>query len=187
MPPVAAALPAILPYAIPGLLGIGTSVLGGMMAGNRAGEAEDAWRRTAFPSKAAVNAQALQNRGQLGQARLGAYQDLSGQMAARGFGSGSGQGMLGASNIERGYLQNLANANTELTKFKNTPMFGPPSAIYPSTGGAESGFGTAGSLLNKAAGFYMAKNLFGGIGTGGGGGYGSSDQSMLDLAKLIGG
>jgi hypothetical protein len=132
-------------------------------------QAQQQWQNMAYPSSAALNAQAAENRGQLGQARLGAYQNLASQLGARGFGSGSGLGTQGAANIEQGYLQSLGQMGTELTKYAATPMFGPPSSAYPNPalmsgfipgGGASPGasaLGGAISPLSSAAG-YLAMN-----------------------------
>lgn len=157
-------MPQVEVMAIPAALSLASSVAGGYFADKRADEAEDKWRDTAYPNKAAVNAQATQNRGQLGQARLGATQNLFSNLASRGFASGSGLGAAGMSGINRGYLQGLGNMMTELTKFKNTPMWGPPSAMYPQTGPWESGFNTLSSMMNQGMGFMMMKNMMGGTG-----------------------
>jgi len=88
------------------------------------------WQQTAFPNQAAMTAAATENRGQLGQARLGSYQNLANQLAARGFGSGSGLMARGGSDIERGYGQAYGNMLTGLTKFANTPTSGLPAQAY---------------------------------------------------------
>ncbi len=88
------------------------------------------WQQTAFPRPEAVSAAATENRGQLGQARLGSYQNLANQLAARGFGSGSGLMARGGADIERGYGQAYGNMLTGLTKFANTPTSALPSQGY---------------------------------------------------------
>jgi len=88
------------------------------------------WQQTAFPNQAAMSAAATENRGQLGQARLGSYQNLANQLAARGFGSGSGLMARGGADIERGYGQAYGNMLTGLTKFANTPTSGLPAMAY---------------------------------------------------------
>ncbi len=145
------------------------STIGGMVKGNQekvaantaAREARQQWQANAFPSDATVNAQAIQNRGQLGQARLGATQNVGSQLAARGFGPGSGA-MAGAmGDINKGYLEGLGTMNTELTKFKNTPMFGFPQQGYASpTSSTWSGLGNATDMMDTAAGLMFAKSVF---------------------------
>jgi hypothetical protein len=130
-------------------------------ANTAAREARQQWQVNAFPSDATVNAQATQNRGALGQARLGATQNVGSQLAARGFGPGSGA-MSGAfGNINKGYLESLGNMNTELTKFKNTPMFPYPQQGYGSAQtGTLGGLGNATDMMDTAAGLMFAKSIF---------------------------
>lgn len=111
------------------------------------------WQQNAYPQPAAVNAAATENRGALGQARLGAYQNLASNMAARGFGSGSGIMAGGGQGIEKGYLQALGKQQTDMTKLANTPMFGMPQSAYPTpvSGGVEQGLGS----MDTALGYYM--------------------------------
>jgi len=126
-------------------------------------ESLQTWQQTAYPSSEAVKATATENRGQLAQGRLGAYQNLASSMAARGFGSGSGNILGGAQDIERSYLQSLGKMGTDLTKYATTPMWGPPSSAYssPVTGSLEAGLGQGKSMMDTAMGYYMMKNLFG--------------------------
>ena len=127
------------------------------------------WQANAYPNKAALDATAAENRGQLGQARSGAYRNLASQMAARGFGSGSGLMAEKAGDIERGYLGAMGKQASDLTKLANTPMFGPPSGAYssPMSGALSSGIGQGGGLLDQYLGYYMINNMFGGGGGGG--------------------
>ena len=120
---------------------------------------QQVWQQNAYPRPAAVQAAASENRGQLGQARLGAYQNLASNLASRGWGSGSGLGVQGASNIERGYLQALGKQATDMTKFANTPMFGMPSQAYssPVSGGTEQAL----SGMDSALGYYMMSQMLG--------------------------
>ena len=154
---------------------LGGTYLMGREQSKRSGEAaEDArrfYQQTSLPSQAAVSAQAVQNRGALGQARLGAYQNLSKELASRGFGSGSGLGIKGAGDIESAYLRGLGQSQTELTKFANTRQFAPGADAYGYSvpGGTESMLGGMGGLLNTALGMYMANKMLG-LGRGGGGG-----------------
>jgi len=108
-----------------------------------------------LPNESAVNAQATQNRGELAQARLGAYQNM-GSIATWGFGPGSGLMEGGAREIESGYLKSLGDMATDLTKFSNTRQFAPPGQAYASaTPGMSQGLGQMGdqylgySILNK--------------------------------------
>ena len=119
-------------------------------------------KENAYPNQAAIDAQATENRGALGQARAGAYQNLASNLAARGFGAGSGIGYQGGADIEKGYLQSFGKMQTDLTKFKNTPQFGMPGSAYPTAtpGGLETGLGIGGSMMDKAMGYYMMGNLF---------------------------
>jgi len=178
--PAAAALttawnPAI---GLPTLMAIGGlgSVVGegisGMMGKKReegaAESAQQAWARMSKPSSEAVSAAATENRGALAQGRLGAYSNLMSNLAARGFGSGSGLMARGAGNIERGYLQGLGESTQKLTQWANTPMFGPPSAAYAKSvpGGLESAFGKSSNLLDSAMGLFSILNLGKGGDTG---------------------
>ncbi len=177
MPPLAAAIPAIgaflgsnASWMVPTALAAGSTGLGMVQANqakvsanSAAREARQQWQANAFPSDATVNAQATQNRGQLGQARLGATQNVGSQLAARGFGPSSGA-MAGAmGDINKGYLEGLGSMNTELTKFKNTPMFGFPQQGYgtPSLGALGTGVGQASGLMGDAFEFMMLEKLFG--------------------------
>ena len=128
-----------------------------------------AWEQMSKPDPAALAAAGTQNRGQLAQARLGSYQNLASNLAARGFGSGSGLATQGAQNIERGYLQNLGQQATELTKFGLTPQFAPPGGAFGPTGqtsvtGAIAGKGE--NLMDTALGWTMMKSLYGTPSTG---------------------
>ncbi len=131
-------------------------------------QSQQFWQQNAFPAPAAVNAAATENRGALGQARLGSYQNLASNLASRGFGSGSGLMAERAGEIESGYLQALGKQGTQMTQFANTPMFGPPSSAYstPVSGGVSAGLGKGSDLMDTALGFYMMKNLIGGGKTG---------------------
>jgi len=159
------------------LVAVAASVGGSMLKGSmdrRAAEksqkkAMQQWQATAYPNKAALEASAVQNRGQLGQARLGSYQNLASNMAARGFGSGSGLMAGEAGNIERGYLGAMGKQASDLTRFANTPMWGPPSGAYssPMSGAMSAGIGQGGGLLDQYLGYYMINNMFGGGGGGG--------------------
>jgi hypothetical protein len=189
MPPVAAAIASIAPFlatvgpatslatagasfapwVIPAAVAAGSTGLG-LIKGNQekvaanasAREARAQWQANAFPSDATVNAQATQNRGQLGQARLGATQNVGSQLAARGFGPGSGAMAGSLGQINKGYLESLGDMNTELTKFKNTPMFGFPQQGYgtASGGGLSAGLGGATDMMDTAAGLMFAKSIF---------------------------
>ncbi len=128
--------------------------------------AQARWKENAFPASSAVNAAATENRGALGQARLSSYQNLASNLAARGFGSGSGLMAQGAADIEGGYLQALGRQGTQSTQFAQTPMFGPPTGYapvntMPVSGGTAAGLGKASDLMDTALGFYMAKQLGG--------------------------
>ncbi len=148
-------------------------------------KSEALYRELSKPNEAAIAASATENRGALGQARAGAYKNLASELASKGFGSGSGLGVQGASNIESGYLQSLGKQQTELTKYANTPFFGPPSAVYPTgqnysptTGAASAGLGVGSSMLDKALGYTMMKNLYGG------GGKTSTYKSPYDVDNM---
>lgn len=129
-------------------------------AQSTAGQNQQIWQQNAYPQPAAVKAAATENRGELGQARLSAYQNMASNLASRGWGSGSGLGRSGAANIERGYLQALGKQATDMTKFANTPMFGMPSQAYvsPVSGGTEQALGG----LDTALGYYMMSRMLGG-------------------------
>jgi hypothetical protein len=162
-------------YAMPAAMLVGTlgsSFLQNSMQSNRAndaqGDAQNFYNKTSLPNSAAVGAQATQNRGQLGQARLGAYGSLSKNLAARGFGSGSGLGIKGATDIESAYVKGIGESQTELTKFANTRQFAPGQAAYGTSvpGAAEGALGAGGGMLNTALGMYMANKM---LNPGGGG------------------
>jgi len=122
---------------------------------------EGLYNKYSLPSATAVGAQAKENRGQLAQARLGSYNNLIGNLAGRGFGSGSGLGIEGASNIESGYLQSLGKMTTDLLKFRNTRQFAPHGNMFatPVTGGTEAGIGKAGNLLDTVLGYTMMNSI----------------------------
>jgi len=133
----------------------------------------DIWKQTAYPNQAAVNAAATENRGALGQTRMGAYQNLASNLAGRGFGSGSGMGLKGASNIENAYLQTIGKMNTDLTKFSNTPQWQPPGGAYP-TAASSLGYGygaltESNDLIEAALGYAAMMAMLGGFGGGGSG------------------
>ena len=166
MGPVAAAVSPFIPVMM-GALGIGASMYQGRKAEKRAEKNMEQWQQISKPDPKALEAAARQNRGQLAQGRLGAYQNLISNMAARGFGSGSGLMVEQASkNIEGPYLKALGQSADELTKFGLTPMFGPPSSAFATTGGWESALGKGGDMMDTAMGYYTMKNLLGGSGGG---------------------
>jgi hypothetical protein len=158
-------------YAMPAAMLIGTLGTGlmsykqGQMQSNRAGnaqqDAQQFYDKTSLPNSTAVQAQATQNRGELGQARLGAMGNLSKNLAARGFGSGSGLGIKGATDIESAYVKGVGESQTELTKFANTRQFAPGQDAYGTSvpGGGENAMGTGGGMLNTALGMYMANKM----------------------------
>jgi hypothetical protein len=172
-----AALAPVLPF-LPAIIGVGSagaSYLQGEKQSKRADKAQDQaqqfYAQTSLPQPAAVEAQQTQNRGQLGQDRLGAYQSLSKNLASRGFGSGSGLGIKGATDIESSYVKSLGQSATDLTKFSNTRQFapGPDAYGYSVPGGGEQMLGSGGNMLNSALGMYMASKAFGGGFNWGGG------------------
>ena len=145
-----------LPYIVPAVIAAGSMVFQhqqGVAQSQRAREAqkksEALYRETSQPESAAIDAQSAQNRGKLGQARAGAYQNLSKQLAARGFGSGSGLGIKGATDIESNYIKGIGESNTELTKFANTRQFAPGADTYGYSvpGGKENMFGSMGNTM----------------------------------------
>ena len=119
------------------------------------------YEQTSKPDPAAVEAQATQNRGEAGQRRLGSYQNLSKNLASRGFGSGSGLGYKGAADIESAYAKTSGESETELTKFANTRQFAPGQDAYGTSvpGGSEAMFGQGSNMLNSALGMYMANKM----------------------------
>ena len=162
-PTLAAAGASFAPWVVPAAMGaasLGGSYLQGQAAKNQAKRAEEQWKENAYPNEAAVNAAATENRGALGQARSGSYQNLASNLAARGFGSGSGIGIGGGANIEKSYLQGIGKMQTDLTRFRNTPQFGMPQAAYPTQSPTGAMLGVGGSMMDKAMGYYMMKNLF---------------------------
>ena len=169
----------VLPWLLP-VLGIVSSVGSTVASSVKSSQAKTtakhesqrqraAWEQMSKPDPAALAAAGTQNRGQLAQARLGSYKNLASNLAARGFGSGSGLATQGAQNIERGYLQNLGQQATELTKFGLTPQFDPPGGAFGPTGqtsvtGAIAGKGE--NLMDTALGWTMMKSLYGTPNTG---------------------
>jgi len=196
------ALPAIGTFlaknAIPLLLG-GASIGTGMVSARKQKKSalamaeqasianEKTYNKYSLPSAAAVGAQATQNRGELGQARQGAYSNLTSSLAARGFGSGSGLAYKGAGDIESSYIKSLGQSMTELAKFQNTRQFGTPGALYQAPmnipGATETGIAKGGNLLDTALGFMMMKNMLGGTG---GGSSDSTDLYGYNLNKNLG-
>ncbi len=122
---------------------------------------EALYNKYSLPNAQAVNAQATINRGELGQARLGSYQNLTSNLASRGFGSGSGLGYKGASEIESGYLKSLGEMATNLTKFANTRQFSPNEGMYaqPISGAMETGVAKAGNIMDQALGYMMMQKV----------------------------
>lgn len=155
----------LAPYA---LLSVGSSSLAADRQKKALEEArmanEAMYNQYSLPNQSALNAQATQNRGEAGQARLGAYQNLSSNLAARGFGSGSGLGVQAAGGIESNFLKSLGQQATELTKFGNTRQFAPPGSAYstPVSGGLETALGKTSSLMDMALGYSMMNRLIGG-------------------------
>ena len=125
---------------------------------------QQTWQQNAFPRPEAVNAQATENRGELGQARSAATKDYFNQLASRGWGSGSGVGAAGVSNINKGYLQALWQNATAMTKLKNTPMFGMPSQAYvsPVSGGTEQALQGLDYALGQLQAQQLLRQLMGG-------------------------
>ena len=160
-----------LPILLPIILSAATTAYSGISAHQQKVEAHKeareqraAWQAMSKPDPGALEAAATQNRGQLAQARLGSYQNLASNLAARGFGSGSGLAVGEAQNIERGYLQRIGQSATELTKFGLTPQFAPPGGAFGATGQIGAGgamAGTGANLLGSAYGWTMMKNLLG--------------------------
>ena len=155
-------------YAVPAAMMIGQLGMGymqGRQQSNRAGnaqkDAQQFYNKTSLPNDAAVQAQATQNRGELAQARLGAQGNLSKNLAARGFGSGSGLGIKGATDIESAYIKGVGESQTELTKFANTRQFAPGQDAYGTSvpSGTENAMGAGSNMLNTATGMYMANKM----------------------------
>jgi hypothetical protein len=119
------------------------------------------YEKYSLPNQDALNAQATQNRGQLGQARAAAYRNLFSNMASRGFGSGSGLGIQGAADIEGQYIKSLGEMATDLTKFGNTRQFAPSGAINatPMAGGTETALGKGANMLDQAMGYPMMSQM----------------------------
>lgn len=151
-----------------GLAGAGLSAGQGYLSGKRADKAqkrsEKLYNQMSLPNEQALNAQAIQNRGQLAQDRLSAYKNAANSLAARGFGSGSGLGLKAAGDIESGYLQALGKQATELTKFSKTRQFAPNQDVYGYSvpGAFENALGSGNSMLNTTLGMYMAKKMLDG-------------------------
>jgi len=131
------------------------------------------WQQSAFPSGEAVNAMNQTLRGNLGQARVGAYQNLGNEMASRGFGPGSGIMAKGAGQIEGNYMKSLADALSGITQFANTPQFGMPGAAYqqpattaPTTGAIGGAVSQAGGLLDTAYGYRLMSEMLAKLGGG---------------------
>lgn len=132
---------------------------------NIAQQNQQLWQQTAYPNKAAVEASALANRGELGQARLGAGQNFFNQLAARGFMSGSGLGVKGQADIERAYAQAYGKMLTDKMKFANTPTTPLPSqAYYPQTVAplAAAGKGTT-DYMSMAMGYQNMMKMIQGL------------------------
>ena len=154
--------------AVPVYMGLLSMAFQDRQAGEQAQRADKAreksqkfYEQTSKPDPAAVEAQATQNRGEAGQRRLGSYQNLSKNLASRGFGSGSGLGYKGAADIESAYAKTSGESETELTKFANTRQFAPGQDAYGTSvpGGSEAMFGQGSNMLNSALGMYMANKM----------------------------
>lgn len=159
--PVAYCAP-VIPY-IP-LIAAGLGVGGSLYSANQAQknaesnaeDAEAAWKRNAFPSAEAVEAQKQSDTAKLSSERTSAYTNAIREMSSRGIGPGSG--ILGgrAAGIEGQYLKGLSNIGINATNMANTPRFGYPNAGYsqqiqPSGGGAFN-------PLGMALGMFLGKN-----------------------------
>jgi len=125
-----------------------------------------AWRQNAFPSGATVNAMNQTARGNIGQARVGAYQNLGNELAARGFGPGSGIMAKGAGQIEGNYMKTLADSLSSITQFANTPQFGMPQGAFaqPTTGAMGGAVNQAGGLLDTAYGYRLMSDMLAKLG-----------------------
>ena len=120
-----------------------------------------AWESMSKPSMAALEATAKGQRGQLGQARSGAYRNMAQNLASRGWGSGSGVGASGAAQIEGSYMRSLAQMANDMVKQANTPMFGPPGSAYQQSvpGMGEAGAAKASGMLDTYLGFMMMQKM----------------------------
>lgn len=121
----------------------------------------DIWKKTAYPTLAEKQSAA----GELGRARLGSYQNLATNLAARGFGPGSGLAGEMAGRIESGY----GKAYSDMLAQMSRPKWPAPSITggpyYMGAGPGAAGAGAASDWLNQAAGYYwMSKMLQGGGG-----------------------
>ena len=119
------------------------------------------WQQTAYPSAQAVKAAEQSAKGQLGQARSASYRNLAEQMAARGFGPGSGLMAREAGQIESGYMQSLADVLSDITKFANTPQWAVPSSAYKTATQSPLGaaLGTGSNYLDTAYGYMLMNQL----------------------------
>ena len=145
--------------AIPILLGLamGTQVIGaerGRAERTRTRRhAQERWQATAYPTAAEKQTA----RGQLGQAKLGAYQTLASELATRGFGPGSGYAAGRAGGLEGAYGRARAGMEAEMLK----PRWRPPTGMeYAGPGGFEAGA----DWINRLAGFYWLAEMLGGGG-----------------------
>lgn len=120
-----------------------------------------AWSSMSKPSMAALEATARGERGQLGQARSGAYRNLASNLASRGWGSGSGLGASGAAQIEGSYMRSLAQLANNMVKQANTPMWAPPGSAYTKStpGMGEAGAAKAGGFMDTALGYQMMMKM----------------------------
>jgi hypothetical protein len=98
-------------------------------------------------------------KGELGQARLSAHQNLASQLAARGFGPGSGYMAEQEGDIESNYLKSLGALHLGLTKFAQTPLTWKWWQKQPELSGAQVFSGETQDLLEQALGFYMMSNV----------------------------
>ena len=177
MPPLAAVLPAIGSFlasnVLPIAMGVGSMGMG-MLQGQQQQKAAEksqkkamaTWQQTAYPSPTAVGAEESNLMAKAAQQRLGATKNIASELAGRGFGSGSGLMAERVMGINQDYLGRISDISTQMAKLRTAgPFWGPPSAAYgiPTSGALEAGMGKGSSMLDTAMGFYMMKNLFGGL------------------------
>lgn len=139
-------------------------------------EARQVYAATAFPNAANVEATELQNRGLEAQARFNAQKTLPTLAGAKNIGAGSGAITKGYSDIDTQYFKGISERFLALNKYKNTPMFPPPSNVYgqaqvnPWATGITQGISGISSNMGQAKGMYDMQNIMQG-----------KEQSYLDF------
>ena len=110
-----------------------------------------------YPSSDLVKSLETGELSKLGQARLSSYHNMANELAARGFGPGSGYAAERAGEIESSYLKSIGDLATNLTQFAATPF--KEGWWTKAPGMAETMYGSGADYLSMASGLGRMSNL----------------------------